>query len=259
MKKRALVTGSTQGIGLAIANQLAAAGHLVAIHGIESESVGNDIATAISVEFGTEVVYVRADLSNSDETLELVEKVEAALNGPLDILVNNAGIQNVASIGEFTLAKWSRLLDVNLTAPFILMKDVLEGMRERGWGRILNIASVHGLVGSVNKSAYLASKHGLVGLSKGIALEFATAGVTVNCICPGFTDTAILEPQIRARAEAVGGSREDGVKELLKEKQPNLKLLDPAHIGAAVVYLASDAGSGITGIQLPIDGGWTAQ
>jgi 3-hydroxybutyrate dehydrogenase len=252
----ALITGSTQGIGFAIARKLAAAGLRVIIHGIESENDGERLASEIGDK--RFVGYIRADLSNSDEALELIERAEKLFGG-VDILVNNAGIQHVSSIEEFTLAKWEKVLAINLTGPFLLMKTCLGGMRTRGWGRIINVASVHGLIGSVNKSAYLAAKHGLVGLTKGVALETATSGITANCICPGFTDTPILEAQIKAKAAAVGGSYQEGVHELLREKQPNMTLLPPGQIAAAVEFLCGDNAAGITGIAMPIDGGWTAQ
>ena len=252
----ALITGSTQGIGLAVGQKLAASGVRVIIHGIEGESDGRRLASEIGGK--QSAGYIRADLSNSDEAFELIERAEKLFGG-VDILVNNAGIQHVAPIEEFTLVKWEKVLSINLTAPFLLMKACLGGMRARGWGRVINIASVHGLIGSANKSAYLAAKHGLVGLTKGVALEMATSGITANCICPGFTDTPILEAQIKAKAAAVGGSYQEGVQELLREKQPNMTLLPPAQIAAAVEFLCGDDAAGITGIAMPIDGGWTAQ
>ena len=148
---------------------------------------------------------------------------------------------------------------MNLSAAFHTMKAAVPGMRERGWGRIINIASVHGLVASVDKAAYLAAKHGLVGLSKGVALETATQGITVNCICPGWTDTAIIQPQIEARAALFDGDRDAGIRDLMREKQPNLKLLTPERIGEVAIFLCSPAADGITGVALPVDGGWTAQ
>lgn len=258
MTKTALVTGSTQGIGFAIAHDLALAGHRVVIHGIEDDDVGCHIAQQLASETGVNVDYIRCDLSISDESTELIDRVEK-IAGRVDILVNNAGIQYISPIEDFSLVKWNLVLDINLTAPFLLMKSCIDGMRERGWGRIVNIASVHGLVGSVNKAAYLAAKHGLVGLTKGVALETAAQGITANCICPGFTDTPILLPQIEAKAAKVSGTFEDGVRELLREKQPNLMLLPPAQIAAAVAFLCSDAAAGITGTAMAIDGGWTAQ
>jgi 3-hydroxybutyrate dehydrogenase len=201
---------------------------------------------------------VQADLMQQAEAEGLVAAAEALL-APIDILVNNAGIQFTCPIAEFPAARWNAILAVNLSSAFHSMKAALPGMRARGWGRIVNIASVHGLVASVNKGAYLAAKHGLVGLSKGVALETAAEGITVNCICPGWTDTALIQPQIEARAAQFGGDRQAGIRELLREKQPNLSLLPPAHIGEVAVFLCGAAAAGITGVALPVDGGWTAQ
>ena len=257
-ERTALVTGATQGIGLAIAQTLARAGASVVLHGIEAEAHGRNIAAQLASTSGSRVAYVRADLSRADEAEGLVDAAARALGDP-DILVNNAGIQHTCPIESFPLERWNVILAVNLSAAFMAMKSAVPGMRSRGWGRIVNIASVHGLVASVNKAAYLAAKHGLVGLSKGVALETAAQGITVNCICPGWTDTAIIQPQIEARAALHGGDRDAGIRELLREKQPNLTLLPPEHIGDVAVFLCSAAASGITGVALPVDGGWTAQ
>jgi 3-hydroxybutyrate dehydrogenase len=254
----ALVTGSTQGIGLAIAQALARAGANVVVHGIESMAQGHAIATQVAAMGGVRAAYVRANLALADEAAGLVAAATQALGAP-DILVNNAGIQYTCPIESFPAERWDAILAVNLSAAFHTMKAAVPGMRERGWGRIVNIASVHGLVASVNKGAYLAAKHGLVGLSKGVALETATQGITVNCICPGWTDTAIIQPQIEARAAQFGGDRHAGIRDLLSEKQPNLTLLPPERIGDVAVFLCGQAGAGITGVALPVDGGWTAQ
>lgn len=207
---------------------------------------------------GARAAYVRANLAHADEAAGLVAAATQALGAP-DILVNNAGIQYTCPIESFPAERWDAILAVNLSAAFHTMKAAVPGMRERGWGRIVNIASVHGLVASVNKGAYLAAKHGLVGLSKGVALETAAQGITVNCICPGWTDTAIIQPQIEARAAQFGGDRHAGIRDLLSEKQPNLTLLPPERIGDVAVFLCGQAGAGITGVALPVDGGWTAQ
>jgi 3-hydroxybutyrate dehydrogenase len=254
----ALITGATQGIGLAIAERLAMAGADIVLHGIEPQALGNQVATALAARTGVKTAYVHADLSDAMAAAGLVQSASAALRAP-DILVNNAGIQHTCAIETFPAERWQAILAINLSAAFFTMRAALPGMRERNWGRIVNIASVHGLVASVNKSAYVAAKHGLVGLSKAVALEAAAQRITVNCICPGWTDTPIIAPQIEARAAQFGGERQAGIRDLLREKQPNLTLLPPERIGDMVVFLCSEAAAGITGVALPVDGGWTAQ
>ena len=256
--RTALVTGSTQGIGLAVAQALAQVGADIVLHGIEPAERGDSIAAELGFVSGRHVVYVRADLALAHEAAGLVASATQALAAP-DILVNNAGIQHTGPIESFPQERWDAILAVNLSAAFHAMKAVVPGMRERGWGRIVNVASVHGLVASVNKAAYLAAKHGLVGLSKGVALETATQGITVNCICPGWTDTPIIAPQIEARAAKFGGDRDAGIRDLLREKQPNQTLLPPRRIGEVAAFLCSESAAGITGVALPVDGGWTAQ
>ncbi len=257
-RRCALVTGATQGIGLAIAERLAAAGCDIVLHGIESAEHGTHVAATLAARTHVQVAYVAANLADERAATDLVSQATQALRAP-DILVNNAGIQHTCPIESFATERWNAILAVNLSAAFLTMREAVPGMRERGWGRIVNIASVHGLVASVHKAAYLAAKHGLVGLSKGVALETAAQGITVNCICPGWTDTPIIAPQIEARAALFGGDREAGIRDLLREKQPNLTLLPPARIGDVAVFLCSDAAAGITGVALPVDGGWTAQ
>jgi 3-hydroxybutyrate dehydrogenase len=254
----ALVTGATQGIGAAIADQLASAGANLVVHGIEPGQTGAQIARELEARHGVRTSYVQADLSDEAAASDLVQRATDSLGAP-DILVNNAGIQFTSPIDEFPVERWNAIIAINLSAAFHTMKAVVPSMRAKGWGRIVNIASVHGLVASVNKAAYLAAKHGLVGMSKGVALETAALGITVNCICPGWTDTPILEPQIAARALRLAGDREAAIRDLVGEKQPNLTLLPPRRIGEVAAFLCSEAAAGITGVALPVDGGWTAQ
>jgi 3-hydroxybutyrate dehydrogenase len=254
----ALVTGATQGIGAAIAEALAAAGADLVVHGLEPLARGAAIAADLGARHGVRAAYLEADLADPKAAAGLVGRATQALGAP-DILVNNAGIQHTCAIDQFPPDRWDAIIAINLSAAFHTMRAAVPAMREKRWGRIVNIASVHGLVASVNKTAYLASKHGLVGMSKGVALETATDGVTVNCICPGWTETPILGPQIEARAAQFGGDREAGIRDLLKEKQPNLTLLPAARIGEVAAFLCSESAGGITGVALPVDGGWTAQ
>lgn len=253
-----LVTGSTQGIGLAIARSLAMAGANVVVHGLEPPDDGEVVAAQVK-DLGVRAAYVSGDLSDANQAGGLVAEATGAIGSPPDILVNNAGVQFTCAIESFPTEKWDAIIAVDLTAAFHTIKAALPAMRERRWGRILNVASVHGLVASIDKSAYLAAKHGLVGMSKGIALETAAEGITVNCICPGFTDTTLIQPQIEARAAQFGGDRDAGIRDLLREKQPNLTMLPPERIGDIAVFLCSEAADGITGVALPVDGGWTAQ
>ena len=257
-KRIALVTGSNQGIGLAIAEVLARHGATIVLHGLCAVDEGERQARELTEAWGTGVSFLPADLGEPDEAAGLVEAA-VARHGRLDILVNNAGIQYTAPLDEYPLARWDAIQAINLRAPFLLTQAALPHMRRQGWGRIVNIASVHGLVASVNKSAYCAAKHGLVGLTKVAALETATDGITVNAICPGWTETPILEPQIAARAAQLGTGRDAAIRSLVAEKQPNQTLMPPAWIGEMAAFLCSDAAAGITGTALPVDGGWTAQ
>lgn len=261
--KTALVTGSTQGIGLAIAKALAEAGARIALHGIAGEVEVYETCEMLKAAGAPQAEFFEGDLRNPDRIEGLMRAV-AAWGGP-DILVNNAGIQHTAPIAEMARESWDAIIAVNLSSAFHTMHAALPGMAARGYGRVINIASVHGLVASVNKAPYVAAKHGLVGLSKVAALEYAAAGnraaggVTVNCIAPGWTETTLIQPQIEARAKQFGGDRDKGIADLLGEKQPSLRASDPAEIGALALWLCAPIAHNITGTTIPVDGGWTAQ
>ncbi|GEO82091.1 3-hydroxybutyrate dehydrogenase [Pararhodospirillum oryzae] len=257
-KRRALITGSTSGIGLGVAQALAAAGHDVALSGFGDPEAIERLRHDIETSHGVRCTYRFADLSDPAACRALVADTAADLGG-LDILVNNAGIQHVAPIPEFPAEKWDQVIAVNLSAVFHCSAAVLPGMIERDWGRIINIASAHGLVASVNKSAYVAAKHGVVGLTKVAALENAKRAITVNAICPGWVLTPLVQRQIEARAEAEGKSIEEASQDLLGEKQPSGRFVTPEQIGAMAVFLCSDPAASITGTTLSVDGGWTAQ
>ncbi|MBI1276120.1 3-hydroxybutyrate dehydrogenase [bacterium] len=254
--KIAIVTGSTSGIGLAIAEELAREGAHLMLNGFgTAEQI--DAAKKRVTAFDGKAEYHGADVTKSDEIEDMVQKTVRDLGG-LDILVNNAGIQFVAPVEEFPEDKWHAILSTNLSAAFYGIKSALPHMRKQGSGRIINIASAHGLVASHGKAAYVAAKHGLVGLMKVVALEAAEDGITCNAICPGWVDTPLVRKQIEDRAKANGTSIEQETKALIGEKQPNKRFTTPAEIGRMAVYLASEDGQPITGTTLSIDGGWTA-
>lgn len=261
--KTALVTGSVQGIGLAIAEAFARAGARIAVHGLAGDAQIEEVCHHLRDIGAPQAEFFDGDLRDADRIVGLMRAV-AAWGGP-DILVNNAGIQHTAPLAEMPRETWDRILAVNLTASFHTMQHALPGMAARGYGRVINIASVHGLVASRDKSPYVAAKFGLVGLSRVAALEYAdkgskaSGGVTVNCICPGWTETAIIQPQIEARAAAHGGDRDLGIADLLAEKQPSLRTSYPAEIGALALWLCAPIAHNVTGTAIPIDGGWTAQ
>jgi 3-hydroxybutyrate dehydrogenase len=256
--KSALVTGSTSGIGLGIARALAAQGCHVMLAGFGDAAAIEGTRSALEREHGVRVAHDGADLTDPASVAELVGRTARELGG-VDILVNNAGIQHTAPCETFPPEKWDAILATNLSAAFHAMRTALPHMRRRGWGRIVNTASVHGLVASVNKAAYVAAKHGLVGLTKVVALETAGSGITCNAICPGWTRTELVEPQIAARAKALGVALEEGARDLLSEKQPSKQFVTVDQLGAVVAFLCSDAAAQITGASIPIDGGWTAQ
>ncbi|HSI85742.1 MAG: 3-hydroxybutyrate dehydrogenase [Candidatus Methylacidiphilales bacterium] len=255
--KTALVTGSTSGLGREIAEHLAAAGCAVALNGFGSASDIETLRADTSAKHGVEVIYHAADLTKPLEIVDLVRYTTEKL-GSIDILVNNAGMQCVSPLESFPDAKWDQIIALNLSAPFHTTKAVLSGMRARKWGRIINIASVHGLVASPFKSAYVSAKHGLLGLTKVTALETARDGITCNAICPGYIHTAIVEGQIDEQSRATGIPREKVIEEVILVKHPNKEFIGASQIAAYLMLLCSDAGSTTTGASITIDGGWTA-
>ncbi len=256
--KRAVVTGSTSGIGLAIARELAANGADVVINGFGDPQEIEKERLNIELEFDVKAHFIGADLTQADATRQFISDAAAVLGG-LDILVNNAGIQHTDLIENFPVDRWDAVIALNLSAVFHGTAAALPYMKKQGWGRIINIASAHGLVASPQKSAYVAAKHGVVGLTKVTALENAGNGVTANAICPGWVRTPLVERQIEALAAKNGTDIETAAKELLAEKQPSLQFVTPKQLGAAAVFLASDAAEQMTGTSLSMDGGWTAR
>ena len=256
--KVALITGSTSGIGVGIARSLAGVGASIMMNGFGEADDIERLRSQLAEENGVSVAFDGADLSRPDEVNRLVEKTIDVLGG-VDVLVNNAGIQFVAPIEEFPDDRWEAIIALNLSAAFYSMKVAIPAMKVKGWGRIINVASAHGLVASSNKVAYVAAKHGLVGATKVAALELANHGVTVNAICPGWVLTPLVERQLRDRAEQTGTEIAVEMEQLLAEKQPMLKFTTPESIGAMAVFLCSDEAETITGATLSIDGGWTAQ
>ena len=261
--KTALVTGSVQGIGLAVARVLARAGARIAVHGLAGDAQIADVCETLENDGAPQAEFFHGDLRNADRIDELMAAVQAW--GGADILVNNAGIQHTAPLADMPREKWNAILSINLSAAFHTMPKALPQMAARGYGRVINIASVHGLVASKDKAPYVAAKFGLVGLSQVAALEYAASGdrakggVTVNCICPGWTETAIIAPQIEQRAALHGGDRAAGIADLLREKQPSQRLSDPSEIGELALWLCNPVAHNVTGTSIPIDGGWTAQ
>jgi 3-hydroxybutyrate dehydrogenase len=256
--KTALITGSTSGIGLATARALAQDGANVILNGFGDKSEIEKLRAGIEKDFGVKARYSAADMTKPAEIAEMVRAGEKEF-GVLDVLVNNAGIQHVANIEDFPVEKWDAIIAINLSSSFHTIHAAVRGMKARKWGRIVNIASAHGLVASVQKVGYVAAKHGLVGLTKVVALETANDGITCNAICPGWVLTELIKQQIETRAKANNQSFDQGKVALLSEKQPMLEFTKPESIGALVVFLCSDAAATITGSAYSIDGGWVAQ
>ncbi|HZZ90877.1 MAG TPA: 3-hydroxybutyrate dehydrogenase [Caulobacteraceae bacterium] len=255
--RNALITGSTSGIGLGIAEILANQGAAIVLNGFGDAEAIVRTRDRLADEHGVEVIYSGADLADPKAIAEMMGYARDVL-GPIDILVNNAGIQHVAPIGEFPLAKWDAILAINLSSAFHTIRAVLPEMVERRFGRIINVASAHGLVASPFKSAYVAAKHGVVGLTKTVALEAATSGVTCNAICPGYVYTPLVEQQIQEQAKAHGIPQERVVTDILLQAQPNKRFATVEEIGAVAAFLCSAGADSITGAALAVDGGWTA-
>jgi len=255
--KVSLITGSTSGIGLGIARALAGAGSAVILNGFGKPEEIEATRNSVAEDFGVEVDYSGADMSNPASIAEMIEDMLGKF-GRIDIIVNNAGIQHVAPLQEFPVVKWDAILAINLSSAFHTSRLALPSMLANKWGRVINIASAHGLVGSAFKSAYVAAKHGMLGLTKVIALETAEQGITCNAICPGYVYTPLVEAQIEGQAKAHGIPRDQVIREVLLAQQPNKRFATVDELGALSVFLASDAAASITGAAIPVDGGWTA-
>ncbi|MDA9207855.1 3-hydroxybutyrate dehydrogenase [Octadecabacter sp.] len=251
--KTAVITGSNSGIGLGVAREMAKAGAHVVLNSFTDRDEDHALAADIAKEFGVNAKYVSADMSKGEDCRRLI--VDA---GGCDILVNNAGIQHVAPIEEFPTAKWDAIIAINMSSAFHTAAAAVTGMRERGWGRIINIASAHGLTASPYKSAYVAAKHGVVGMTKTIALETAQEPITCNAICPGYVLTPLVEAQIPDTMKEYGMDRDTVVKEVLLARQPSKEFATVEQLGGTVAFLASDAAAQITGTTISVDGGWTA-
>jgi 3-hydroxybutyrate dehydrogenase len=255
--KVSLVTGSTSGIGLGIARALAATGSAVVLNGFGAPEEIKATQASIGADFGVPVAFSGADMTKPEQIAEMVH-MALDMFGSLDVLVNNAGIQHVAPLQDFPIAKWDAIIAINLSSAFHTTRLALPSMIANKWGRIINIASAHGLVGSPFKSAYVAAKHGMLGLTKVTALETAEMGITCNAICPGYVYTPLVEAQIEGQAKAHGIPREKVIRDVLLAQQPNKRFATTEELGGIAVFLATDAAASITGAALPVDGGWTA-
>lgn len=256
--KSAIVTGSTSGIGLAIARALAAEGAAVMLNGFGEADAIERARGEIAEASGAAALHDGADMTKPDEIARMVARAADEIGGP-DIVVNNAGIQYVSPVADFPAEKWDAILAINLTSAFHVMKAAVPAMRAKGWGRIISTASAHSLVASPNKSAYVAAKHGLVGLTKAVALETATDGITVNCISPGYVWTPLVEAQIPDTMKARGLTREQVMNDVLLAAQPTKQFVTPDQVAAFALFLCRDEAAAITGANLSADGGWTAQ
>lgn len=255
--KVALITGSTSGIGLGISKVLASKGCNIIINGFGDKDAIETERAGIESEFGVKCIFLEADISKYDSVAVMVAEAEKQM-GSLDIIVNNAGIQFTSKVEDFPVEKWQAVIDTNLSGVFYGVKAALPGMRKRNFGRIINIASAHGLVASKEKVAYVAAKHGVVGLSKVVALETGDANITCNAICPGWVLTPLVQKQIDDKSKIEGKTSEEVANEMLSEKQAKLQFTTPEEIGEMVAYLSSDAAKNVTGASFSIDGGWVA-
>ena len=256
-KRNAIITGSTSGIGLGLAKALAEQGHNVMINGFGAPDAIELTRQEIERDYSVRCLYSSADMSKPAEIVDMVHNAEAEL-GSVDILINNAGVQFVSPIEDFPPEKWDQIIAIDLSAAFHAMRAVVPGMKARKWGRIISTASAHSLVASPFKSAYVAAKHGIAGLTKTVALELATHGVTVNCVSPGYVWTPLVEKQIPATMEARHLSREQVIHDVLLEAQPTKQFVKVEEVVALTLFLCSDLAASITGTDIPIDGGWTA-
>ena len=255
--KTALITGSTSGIGLGLAVAMAQQGANVMLNGFGDHAAAKAEVVAAASN-GAGVSYHGADMSKPDQIAAMVQACTSEF-GAVDILVNNAGIQHVANVEDFSVDRWDAVIAINLTSAFHSTRLAMPGMKARNWGRVLNIASAHGLVASAQKSAYVAAKHGLVGFTKSVALECATTGITVNAICPGWVLTPLVQKQLDARAAEGKISMQEATRQLLAEKQPSLQFTTPEQLGALAVFMCSAAADNVRGVAWNVDGGWVAQ
>jgi 3-hydroxybutyrate dehydrogenase len=254
----ALVTGSTSGIGLGIATAMAAAGADIVLNGLGQARDIEQLTSSLADAYGVRVRFDGADMSKPAQVAAMIANAASAF-GSVDILINNAGIQHTAPVDAFPDDRWDAIIAINLSSAFHAIKAALPGMRQRGWGRIINIASAHGLVASGLKAGYVAAKHGLVGLTKVVAIEAANTGVTCNAICPGWVLTPLVQKQIDAKAATEGIAIEESAAAMLREKQPMLRFSTPESLAALALFLCSDGAATMTGTALPMDGGWVAQ
>ncbi|HVJ05845.1 MAG TPA: 3-hydroxybutyrate dehydrogenase [Candidatus Saccharimonadales bacterium] len=256
--RNAVVTGSTSGIGEGVARALAAQGANVMLNGFGDAKAIEELRSGMEKQYGVKVFYNPADLSKAEDCETLIRDAEKQL-GAVDILVNNAGVQFVSNIEDFPVDRWNQIIAINLSSTFHTIRAALPGMKKRGWGRLINTASTHGLVASAGKVAYVAAKHGVIGITQTVALETATSGITCNAICPGWVLTPLVQKQIDDRAAREGIDQATAKNKLLGEKQPSLRFTQTSDIGALAVFLCSEGAQNLTGASLPVDGGWTAQ